>query len=59
MFCLKKIRDDKNFVDQSFLEIYILNYLNKNGNPSKYNFLALSDFFYFNVSLLEAFTYNY
>ena len=50
LFCIKKIKDDKNFVDQSLTEIYVLDYLKKTGDPAKNNFLDLYEYFYFNVS---------
>ena len=50
LFCIKKIKDDKNFLDQSLTEIYILDYLRKTGDPVKHHFLDLHEYFYFNVS---------
>lgn len=47
-FSIKKIKDNKNFVDQSIFEIYILSYLKKKGNHNRYNFLDLIEFFYYN-----------
>jgi hypothetical protein len=49
--CLKKIKDDKNFLDQSLMEIYVLKYLNMSGKHSDHNFLMLSEYFYLNVKL--------
>lgn len=49
-FCIKKIKDDKNFLDQSLMEIYVLDYLGKSGNPHKNNILDVHEYFYFNVS---------
>ena len=51
LFCVKKIKDDKNFLDQSLSEIYVLDYLKKTGDALKHRFLDLHEFFYFNVSL--------
>lgn len=50
LFCIKKIKDDKNFLDQSLTEIYILDYLRKTGDPIKHHFLDLHEYFYFNVN---------
>lgn len=50
LLCVKKIKDDKNFLDQSLSEIYVLDYLKKNGDALKFRFLDLHEFFYFNVS---------
>lgn len=50
LFCVKKIKDDKNYLDQSLSEIYVLDYLRKTGDPSKNRFVDLHEFFYFNVS---------
>ena len=58
LFCIKKIKDDKNFLDQSLTEIYILDYLRKTGDPSKNNFLDLHEYFYFNVKLKATFVYR-
>lgn len=49
-FCMKRIKDNKNFLDQSLMEIYILDYLGKSGNPHKHNILDVHEYFYFNVS---------
>lgn len=50
LFCIKKIKDDKNFLDQSLSEIYVLDYLKKTGDPTKNRYLDLHEYFYFNVS---------
>ena len=44
--CVKKIKDDKHFLDQSLLEIQILKFLKKKDLPDRYNFLELYDYFY-------------
>lgn len=51
---IKMIKNDKNYLDQSLGEIYILHYLKKCGSSSKYNFLELKEAFYYNVGLLAA-----
>ena len=48
--CLKRIKNDKDFTDQSMMEIFILNYLSKSTNPYKKHTVDLHDFFYLNVS---------
>lgn len=48
--CLKKIKSDKDIMDQSMMEIFILNYLSKSTNPYKEFTVTLHDFFYLNVS---------
>ena len=50
LFCAKKIKDDKNFLDQSLSEVYVLDYLRKTGDPTRNRFLDLHEYFYFNVS---------
>jgi len=47
---VKKIKDDKNFLDQSLMEIYVLNYLNEMGRHNEHNFLAMVEYFYLNVA---------
>lgn len=47
---LKRIKDDKAYFDQSLGEIYVLEYLKKNGSPQKNSFLEFQEAFYFNVS---------
>ena len=49
--CIKKIKDDKAYFDQSLMEIFILDYLKKSGNPNKYNFLEMYEYFYLNRHL--------
>lgn len=50
LFCIKKIKDDKNYLDQSLSEIYVLDYLRKTGDPSKNRFVDIHEYFYFNVN---------
>ena len=47
--CVKRIKDDKHFFDQSLQEIYILNYIAQNGRANEDNFLQMLDCFYLNV----------
>lgn len=49
-FCLKRIKNNKDFMNQSLMEIFILNYLSKSTNPFKQTVLEIKDFFYLNVS---------
>lgn len=50
LFCIKKIKDDKNFLDQSLSEVYVLDYLRKTGDSVRHRFLELHEYFYFNVT---------
>jgi hypothetical protein len=52
-YCLKKVKEDKDFFDQSIIEIYILELLNSSARASEYNFLQMYDYFYFNVGSPE------
>ena len=47
---VKRIKDGKSYFDQSLNEIFVLDYLKKNGSPQKHNFLDLHESFYFNVT---------
>ena len=49
MVCLKRIKDDKNFLDQSLMEIYVLDYLSQQGKSAEHNFLQLYEHFYHNA----------
>jgi hypothetical protein len=49
--CMKIIKNNKDFVDQSLDEIKLIRYLNASGDPDKYNILQLYDFFYFKEHL--------
>jgi hypothetical protein len=46
---VKQIKEDKRYIDQSLIEIYVLQLLSKRGDPNAQNFLALVDHFYLNV----------
>lgn len=47
---IKRIKDDKRYLDQSLTEIYVLYQLARRGDPTDQNFLHLTDFFYLNVA---------
>lgn len=49
--CLKLIRNNKDFLDQSFDEIKILQFLNSRASSGRGSFLKLLDFFYFREHL--------
>lgn len=46
-------------LDKGLKEGMVLTYLIENGDPSKYNFLALLEIFYANVYLKEKFMFSY
>lgn len=46
---IKRIKDDKRYVDQSLTEIYVLQQLSRRGDPNAQNFVGLVDFFYLDV----------
>lgn len=48
--CVKRIKDNKEFLDQAIQEVYFLNFINQHGNPHEHNFLKLIDCFYINVA---------
>ena len=45
---MKRIFAKKSYIDQSFMEIFILKYLKQRGDPNENHFLDLLDYFYFN-----------
>jgi serine/threonine protein kinase len=49
--CIKIIKNNKDFVDQSLDEIKLLKYLNSCGDADKYNVLRLHDYFYYKEHL--------
>lgn len=49
MVCIKRIKDNKDFLDQAIQEVFFLNYINQHGDPNEFNFLKLIDCFYLNV----------
>jgi serine/threonine protein kinase len=44
--CLKVIKNNKDFFDQSLDEIKLLQYINSRGDPDEHHVLRLIDFFY-------------
>jgi len=47
--CLKIIKNNKDFFDQSLDEIKLLQHLKDCGDPDKYHFLCMYDYFYYKV----------
>ncbi|CAE7284343.1 pom1 [Symbiodinium natans] len=52
MVCMKIIKNDKDFFDQSLDEIKLLKYINVNGDVDYYNVLRLYDHFYHKEHLI-------
>mmetsp|Transcript_111146 Transcript_111146/g.314586 ORF Transcript_111146/g.314586 Transcript_111146/m.314586 type:complete len:647 (-) Transcript_111146:51-1991(-) len=52
MVCMKIIKNDKDFFDQSLDEIKLLKYLNVNGNVDEHRILRLYDYFYYKEHLI-------
>jgi serine/threonine protein kinase len=48
--CVKIIKNNKDFFDQSLDEIKLLKYVNKHDHADKYHILRLYDYFYYRVS---------
>ena len=48
--CLKKIKPEPAYFDQSLTEIHVLEYLKKHGCPRKRHFIEIYEHFYYNVS---------
>lgn len=48
--CVKIIKNNKDFFDQSLDEIKLLKYVNQHDPADKYHLLRLYDYFYFRVS---------
>eukprot|EP01033_Poteriospumella_lacustris_P006160 gene6160-4422_t len=46
LVCLKVIKNNKDFFDQSLDEIKLLQYINSRGDPDEHHVLRLIDFFY-------------
>lgn len=44
----KIIKRKKNYIDQSYFEIYVLQFLKNKGDPNIYKFLNIQDYFYYN-----------
>jgi len=49
--CLKVIKNNKDFFDQSLDEIKLLHYLNSSGDPDTHHVLHMYDFFYYKEHL--------
>jgi serine/threonine protein kinase len=49
--CLKVIKNNKEYFDQSLDEIKLLQYINSRGSPDEKHFLRLIDFFYYREHL--------
>merc|ERR1712232_1502384 len=52
MGCMKIIKNDKDFLDQSIDEIKLLKYINVNGDVDEHNVLRLEDCFYHKEHLI-------
>lgn len=52
MVCMKIIKNDKDFFDQSLDEIKLLKYINVNGEPDERGVLRLYDYFYHKEHLI-------
>jgi len=52
MVCMKIIKNDKDFFDQSLDEIKLLKYINVNGDPDSNCILQLYDYFYHKEHLI-------
>lgn len=50
--CLKIIKNDKDFFDQSLDEIKLLKYVNKHDPADEHHILRLYDYFYYRVTLI-------
>ncbi|XP_013673771.1 probable serine/threonine-protein kinase dyrk2 [Brassica napus] len=50
--CIKIIKNNKDFFDQSLDEIKLLKYVNKHDPADKFNLLRLYDYFYYRERLL-------
>jgi serine/threonine protein kinase len=64
--CIKIIKNNKDFFDQSLDEIKLLKYVNKHDPGDKYHILRLYDYFYYRVSdsgcttyLVNTIAFNY
>lgn len=52
--CLKIIKNDKDFFDQSLDEIKLLKYVNKHDPADEHHILRLYDYFYHQVRVRES-----
>eukprot|EP00736_Rhodelphis_marinus_P012857 Rmarinus@m.26310 len=51
LVCIKIIKNNKDYFDQSLDEIKLLNYINGRGDPDEYHVVRIFDFFYFKEHL--------
>jgi len=49
--CLKIIKNNKDYFDQSLDEIKLLHFINSRGNPEKFHVLRMIDYFYYKEHL--------
>ena len=52
LVCIKIIKNNKDYFDQSIDEIKLLRYINANGDPDKKYFLRIYDYFYYKEHLM-------
>ena len=52
LVCIKIIKNNKDYFDQSIDEIKLLRYINANGDPDKKYFLRVYDYFYYKEHLM-------
>lgn len=52
--CLKIIKNDKDFFDQSLDEIKLLKFVNKYDPADEHHILRLYDYFYYHVCILHS-----
>ena len=52
MCCIKIIKNNKDYFDQSIDEIKLLRYINANGDPDEKCFLRVYDYFYYQEHLM-------
>ena len=52
LVCIKIIKNNKDYLDQSIDEIKLLRYINANGDPDKKYFLRVYDYFYYKEHLM-------
>lgn len=50
--CMKVIKNEKDFVDQSLDEVQVLRYVNCNGDVDSFHCLKMYDFFYYKEHLI-------
>ncbi|KAL0487639.1 dual specificity tyrosine-phosphorylation-regulated kinase [Acrasis kona] len=55
LVCVKIIKNNKDFFDQSLDEIKLLRYINSHGDPDEHNVVQLYEYFYFKEHLFLVF----